>query len=250
MVDKEKVKKSSLSENAYHYHESQFKQPKRSTIALGNFVEKILLSTKTPYSAIDIGCGGGANMYYLSKILSETKWTGLDFAEKWLLIAKQYLSDYNKFKFIQGDFYNLTKMFPWKSFDLTFSIQNLSWLPKYEDALEEIFEVTKKWIFVTSLFSDFKVDVFSNVFQYNDDWSVEEDSPYNYNIYSFGRFKDYCIEHGAKEVIAEDFILDIDLPVPESMQMGTYTIKKMDGIRLQFSGPLSMPWKMIAIRME
>ena len=53
-----------------------------------------------------------------------------------------------------------------------------------------------------------------------------------------------------KKVIAEDFVIDVDLPVPESKQMGTYTLKDINGTRLQFSGPLFMPWKMIAIRME
>ena len=251
MADREKVKEASLSDKGYQYHESQYKKPKRSTIALCNFVRKTLPSTNSPYNAIDVGCGGGANMYYLSKILPETKWTGLDFAEKWFSIPKQYLPHYyDKIKFVQGDFYNLTKMFPYKSFDLAFSIQTLSWLPKYEDIMKEIMAITKKWIFVTSLFSDFNVDVFSNVFQYNDDWSVEENSPYNYNIYAFGKFKDFCIDRGAKEVIAEDFVIDVDLPVPESKQMQTYTIKNINGTRLQFSGPLFMSWKMIAIRME
>lgn len=250
MADRDKVKESYLSEKSYHYHESQYQKPKRSTIALCDFVMRILPSKDNSYDAIDVGCGGGANIYYLSKILPKTKWVGLDFADKYFMLAKQYSPLYEKIDFIQGDFYKIREHFPKKSFDISFSIQTLSWLPDYEDAIEEMMSVTKKWIFVTSLFSDFNVDVFSNVFEYNNDWSTKKDSPYNYNIYSFGKFKDFCMDHGAKEVIAEDFVIDTDLPIPDSMQMGTYTIKDIDEQRLQFSGPLNMPWKMIAIKME
>ena len=152
MVDREKVKEASLGEKGYHYHKSQYENPKRSTIALCDFVNRMLPLTDSPYSAIDVGCGAGANMYYLSKVLPNTQWTGLDFAGKYFHLAKQYSPIYDKIKFVQGDFYELSEIFPRKSFDLAFSIQNLSWLPGYEDAMEEIMITTNKWIFVTSLF--------------------------------------------------------------------------------------------------
>jgi len=250
MADREKVKAASLGKKGYHYHKSQYKNPKRSTIALCGFLSRMLPLRDSRYNAIDVGCGGGANIYYFSKILPNTQWTGLDFAEKYFHLAKQYSPIYDKIKFVQGDFYELSEIFPQKQFDLAFSIQNLSWLPDYEDAMKEIMVTTKKWIFVTSLFSDFNIDIFSNVFEYDDNWNSIEDSPYNYNIYSFSKFKDFCMDNGAKEVISEDFIIDIDLPVPENKQMGTYTVKDINEKRLQFSGPLYMPWKMIAIRME
>lgn len=250
MVDREKVKEASLGEKGYHYHKSQYENPKRSTIALCDFVNRMLPLTDSPYSAIDVGCGAGANMYYLSKVLPNTQWTGLDFAGKYFHLAKQYSPIYDKIKFVQGDFYELSEIFPRKSFDLAFSIQNLSWLPGYEDAMEEIMITTNKWIFVTSLFSDFNVEIFSNVFEYDDNWNSTKDSPYNYNTYSFGKFKDFCMSRGAEEVFAENFVIDVDLPIPSSNQMGTYTLKDLNGQRLQFSGPLYMSWKMIAIRME
>jgi len=155
-----------------------------------------------------------------------------------------------KYKFIKGDLYKLREIFPTKSFDITFSLQTITWLPGYEDAITEMMGVTKKWIFITSLFSVFNTDVFSNVFEYTDNCTVKEDSPYNYNVYSLGKFTNFCISHGAKEVIVEDFIIDIDLPVPGNKAMSTYTIKSSDGIRLQFSGAMFMPWKMIAIRLD
>jgi len=115
--------------------------------------------------------------------------------------------------------------------------------------MKKIIAITKKWIFVTSLFSDFHVEINSKVFEHNNDWRIKEDSPYNYNVYSFDKFKTFCLRHGAKELVSEDFIIDIDLAVPGKKLMGTYTVKQITGNRLQFSGPLFMPWKMIAIRL-
>lgn len=250
MADREEVKEAYLHDKHNRYHEDQYKKPKRSTVALGDFVRRTLPSKNSPYSAIDVGCGGGANIYYLSQILSNTEWSGLDFSDKYFSLAKQYSPTYDKIKLIQGDFYKLSELFSNKSFDLAFSIQTLSWLPDYEEAIEEIMFITKKWIFVTSLFSDFNVDIFSNVFEYNDDWSSTKDSPYNYNVYSFDKFKDFCMERGATDVIEEDFVIDVDLPIPQSKQMGTYTMRDSNDLKLQFSGPMYMPWKMVAIKME
>jgi len=250
MVSAEKVKEQYLSDKHFHYHESQFKEPKRSTIALCNFVSKILSAKKESYKAVDICCGGGGNIYHLSKALPGSTWVGVDFADKFFSIARKHLPDETKYKFTKGDLYKLKEAFPAKSFDIAFLIQTATWLPGYESAVKKIMGIAKKWIFITSLFSDFKVDVFAEVVEYKDDWSAMEDSPYNYNIYSLGKFKEFCLRNGAKEVIAEDFNIDIDLPIPENKVMGTYTIKSGDGTRLQFSGAMFMPWKMIAVRLE
>jgi len=97
-----KVKAQYLNNKHYYYHENQFKEPKRSTIALCNFVKNTLTSLVLPYNAIDVGCGGGGNIYHLSKVLTETKWTGLDNAKKFFAIAKQHLPETEKFKFVNG----------------------------------------------------------------------------------------------------------------------------------------------------
>ncbi|MBU1858279.1 MAG: class I SAM-dependent methyltransferase [Verrucomicrobia bacterium] len=250
MADKEKVKEQAVinSENFIDYYKGFIIKPKRSTVAFCDFVNNILPSTEDGFKAIEVGCGGGETIFHLSKILNNATWTGIDVAEKLLGYAKKVLPNEDRFNFIHGDLFDLSKMFPAGAFDLSFSIQTLTWLPSYEEAIEKMFLVTKKWIFVTSLFTDFNVDVYSNVFMYDKNWSKTNDSPYNYNIYSFNRFKSLCKKLGAKEVFAEDFIIDIDLNPPEDKKMGTYTLKQYDGARIQFSGPILMPWKMIAIK--
>ena len=151
-------------------------------------------------------------------------------------------------QFIKSDFYKLEDKFGKGSFDIALSIQTLSWLPSYNRAVEQLLAVSRKWVFITSLFSDFFVDVITNVHQYPDqDWDSKVE-PFNYNIYSIDRFSHFCMKNGAKEVHHEDFVIDIDLTKPKEKVMGTYTIKDKKGSRMQFSGPLYMPWKFVAIK--
>jgi hypothetical protein len=70
-----------------------------------------------------------------------------------------------------------------------------------------------------------------------------------YNIYSLPRFEEFCRERGATEIIATPFEIDVDVPRPEHREMGTWTERMADGRRLQRSGPLTMPWWFVAIRL-
>jgi hypothetical protein len=181
--------------------------------------------------------------------MPQAAWVGIDSADKFFSLARKYLPGTVRYNLVKGDVYKLREKFPVGSFDVAFSIQTLTWLPRYEDVMREIMGVTGKWIFVTSLFSDFNVDVFSEVYEYKEDWTAANDSPYNYNVYSFPKFRDFCMNCGAREVIGEDFIIDMDLVAPANKLMGTYTVDSLSGTRIQFSGPVFMPWKMIAVRL-
>lgn len=131
---------------------------------------------------------------------------------------------------------------------MAYSIQTLSWLPGYEETLLEILHVTRKWVFVASLFTDYRADIISRVHPYQGPpW--EKSEPYFYNVYCYEKFLDFCSAHGASELICQDFVMDIDLPEPKRKRMGTYT-KCLEGEKcMQFSGSLHMPWRFIAIRM-
>jgi hypothetical protein len=241
-----------LADRHLDYHLRQFNEPYRSTVHLREFVEDQLRECCQPYRAIDVGGGAGANAYHLSESLINTSWTVLDINETLFDLGKSIMKKKAMtmpVQFIAGDFYHLDELFDPKSFDLVFSIQTLSWLPNYEQALFQLLRLSKKVTFVTSLFTDFLVDAHVEVTQYKDHTKWKGEGPYIYNIYCFERFRDFCIDHGAKRVIATDFQIDIDLAPPSNQQMSTYTSRLEDGRRVQRSGPLLMPWKFIAIWM-
>lgn len=245
MKNSEKVKNLYLDKKHLEYHLRQFQEPYRSTVKLSNFIKRFI-EPDNHYNAIDVGCGAGANIYHLSKALKNTSWVGLDWADYLFPLKIDDMNNINC-NFLKGDFYKLDEIFDLKSFDLVFSIQTLSWLHNYEKAIEQLIKIANKYVFITSLFTDFFVDVFSEVIAYDSDDFKPED-PYFYNIYSYDRFEKYCLKLGVKEVIAQDFIMDIDIEKPKEHTMGTYTLKTAENYNLQFSGPLNLPWKFIALK--
>jgi ubiquinone/menaquinone biosynthesis C-methylase UbiE len=250
-ADQEMVKDAYQDKHHVDYHKRQFSELYRSTAHLIDFVREHLGSSLgDPYTALDVGCGGGANIYHLSKHMPRTEWVGVDWADQFFDLGQDYLKGANvDFRLVKGDFFELTKDFGEKSFDIAFSIQTLSWLPTYEDALRELLQVARCWVFVTSLFTDYHVDVISKVHLYTTPtWNPPV--PYFYNIYSYPRFEDICRRHGAAAIYVRDFIIDIDIPESTTGTMGTFTRRLESGERLQFSGPLHMPWKLIAIKMS
>jgi len=249
-TERDVVKQAYQNKHHADYHKRQFSELYRSTAHLIDFVREHLGSSiGAPYTAMDVGCGGGANIYHLAKHMPQTEWVGLDWADQFFDLGRDYLTQANiNYRLVKGDFYKLTRDFGEKSFDLVFSIQTLSWLPAYEDAVSEILLVARQWVFVTSLFTDYQVDVITRVYPYDGPpWN--EPLPYFYNVYCYSKFRDFCLAHGAQELKCFNFVMDVDLPEPEYKTMGTFTRKTESGERLQFSGPLYMPWRFVAIRM-
>ena len=96
---------------------------------------------------------------------------------------------------------------------------------------------------VSSLFTDFDVEVRTEAF----DLTTPDLPPFYMHVFSLSRIRRLCAAQGYEEFVSQDFDMDIDLPPPESNGLGTYT-RTLDGRRLQFSGPVFLPWKFIAVR--
>lgn len=46
----------------------------------------------------------------------------------------------------------------------------------------------------------------------------------------------------------EEFVNDLDLPKNNNKKMSTYTVMTNENKRLQFSGPLFLPWKFLFLK--
>ena len=231
------------------YHRNQFEKPYRSTAALARFVTSIL-GNREGGAALDVACGAGANIFHLSRVLPKHSWTGVDIAGEILFpVGAPFFAQENvDATLVVGDFFELDKIFKDRTFDLVFSLQTLLIMPRYEPALEQLLAVTSDWLFVTGLFTDFNVDAKIEVMDYT--WDVDVQGPYFYSVYGLDRFRSYCQQRGCEEFITQDFEIDIDLPRPESKGFGTYTETLPSGKRLQFTGPIFLPWKFLAIKMR
>lgn len=237
-----------LAEQDVVYHSRQFREPYRSTVHLAKFIQSHV--NNGGGSALDVGCGAGANIYHLNPLLPGYRWTGVDLAGAALFpIGRPHLERARvDARLLQGDFHQLGSLLPGERFDLVLLIHALMVTPEADRLLEEALAMTKGWLFINSLVTDFSVDAQIAVTDYT--WPPDRQGPLFYNIWSLQRLRSFCKKRGCRELVAQDFEIDLDLEVPPAgAGMGTYTRRLVDGHRLQFSGPLLLPWKLVGVRM-
>lgn len=234
-----------LDESQLRYHLRQFDEPYRSTVHLTRFLSSLPLHGG---EALDVGCGAGANMYHLSVAFPAFHWTGVDYAGDLLFPVgrAQFARAGLDVTLLQGDLFELGHVVAGRRYDLVLSVQTLSWLPNHVQALEQALAVTRGWLVITSLFSDGDVDSECLVYDHT---IMPELPPYHINVYSLPRIRAFCEGRGCREFRSADFAIDVDLPAPETGGLGTYTRCLDDGCRIQFTGPVYLPWKFVAVRM-
>lgn len=191
-----------------------------------------------------MACGGGANVFYLSNRFKNSYFTGIDLSQQLIQYGNEMLKERSNCKLYQGDWFNLETKWREK-FDGIISFQTLSWLPDYQEPLRELALINPKWIAISSLFYEGDIEYTIKLKNYYRGSSDKEYEEAYYNIYSLIRICEYFKTLGYHKFEYMPFEIDIDLPKTESMDIGTYTIKKEDGKRLQVSAALMMPWYFI-----
>lgn len=134
-----------------------------------------------------------------------------------------------------GDLFDLER----ETADGVISLQTLSWLPSYEEAMREIAtKVSPRWIGLTSLFYQGEITAQTIIYEHLRNRHI------NYNTYSLPRFSDYCESLGYRISSAIPFVFPFDLPTPADKNfMSTYTLKSDErNDRIQISGPMLMNW--------
>jgi SAM-dependent methyltransferase len=237
------------SEDRLPYHLTQFDEPYRSTVHFERFIRSLIATPRG--DAIDVACGAGANICYLARMLDGYRWTGLDLAGEVLFpIGREQLARRGvTAELVVGDLYRLREELAGRRFDLVISMQTLMALPRgYEAALDELLASTRGWLCITSLFTDAEVDATIELMDYTK--APGRQGPFWYNVYSLPRFRAYCEAAGCRAFVSQDFEIDIDLPPPPTPGLATYTRRLDTGQRLQFSGPLLMPWKFVGVCLD
>jgi hypothetical protein len=229
------------------WHVGQFTEPKRAISHLRDFVTRVFADAQDVTDVLDAATGAGANMVELSDLFPAAHWTGIDLDGE-LIGQGQERIDPTRFTLTQADMLNLEADFGAKRFDVSFSIMTLSWIEDYERAIEQLVATTRRYVFILNLFSESVLDALVRLVGR----MARAQRGYSsyYNIYSLPRFEEFCSTLGAVEIVAEPFEIDIDIPRPDHCGMGTWTERTADGRRLQFSGPLAMPWWFVAIKLN
>jgi ubiquinone/menaquinone biosynthesis C-methylase UbiE len=231
------------------YHRRQFTTPYRSTVHLTRFLRSIL--PRDPQTVLDVGCGAGQNCLHIGKAFPCAAVTGVDIASHLFPLGQALILECGgrPVKFVGGDFYTLPNLLSNGSYDLVLSLQTMTWLESYERFLSVLFQMVCPggWIVISSLFTDCLVDAKIAITEYDEGGASQD--PVWYNIYCFDRFVRQCLSLGARQIINEDFKIDVEIPPPAHRRMGTFTRRLAEGELIQQSGPLLMPWKFVAIRL-
>lgn len=193
---------------------------------------------------LDACCGIGHICFFLSKISPRSTFVGVDQTAYLIEEAKKVCQDKN-ISFEVGDVYDLPLNYK-KVFDISINWQTISWLPYYDKIINSLFTVTKKHIFLSSLFYDGDIDFEIKVREFKKEAGKEGFNSF-YNVYSLPHFKEFVYGLGAKNIKAYDFEIGVDIPRLSKDRMGTYTLRLKDSKILQISGAVIMSWKIIRI---
>lgn len=216
-------------------------------------MDKLLDKLITPFIVdkklriLDAGCGIGHSLYFLNQLNPESEFLGVDQTPVYIKKAKEFFGKIKNLSFEVNDVEDLPLTYP-KSFDITVSRAVISWIPYYDDFVKALMDVTKKHIFISSLFYDGDIDFITKVRMYKGESGKLNHSVDEYrNVYGLPRFKRLVTGLGAKNIQVDDFEINIDIPKESIDQMSTYTVTLSDGKRLQISGAILMSWKWIRI---
>jgi SAM-dependent methyltransferase len=176
------------------YHLRQFAEPYRSTVYLNRFLQSLGL---TGGNALDVCCGAGANIYHLSQWQPAFSWTGIDLAGDVLFHLGEpfFRSRDLRPTLLQGDLYEMDSVLQGRKFDLVLCLQTALVLPDFFTALERLLDVTRGWLVISSLFTDFDVNVRTDAFDLARPSGCQ--GPFSYHVYSVSRVRAFCESHGS-----------------------------------------------------
>jgi len=236
-----------LDEQNMKFHMEQYRTPYRSTIKFAEFLQQKDIGGES-CRILDVGCGAGAVLGYMLDCDKRILWGyGVDINKDLIKIGNKILNErkiYNC-ELIEGDFFQMDRNVFGK-IDGVISLQTFNILPDYRDIVRCICELEPRWIAFSMLGFEGLIDYNIKLFDYTKD-KQDGYSEVFYNIYSLPIMKDFFHKMGYSKFDYMEFEMDIDLPRINKMGRGTYTIKTVQGKRMQISGGMMMPWYFVFV---
>jgi ubiquinone/menaquinone biosynthesis C-methylase UbiE len=229
------------------YNVSEMKKYVNTKQEIDKELKKIIspIIQKKELKILDACCGIGHITNLLSEISNKSEVVGIDQTEYLIKDAKKELKNKENILFELGDIYKIKKKYK-KKFDVTVNWKTISWLPYYDQMLKDLVYMTKKHIFLSSLFYDGDIDFEIKVREFKKESGKKKFNSY-YNVYSLPQFKKFVYNLGVKNIKVYNFDIEKDIEKSSIDRMGTYTEKLENGKRLQISGAIVMFWKIIRI---
>ena len=223
-----------VDDDLIQYNTRQYENKYRSTDFIISNLKQHLRSS-AHYNILDVGCGGGGNLYHIAKEFEKCTFTGIDLNEYFINFAKNQhkLRGLKNTNFKIVDFRNMME----EKYNIVGSSQFLEVLDfdKAKDFKHMCFQRSNNGVYFQALFTEKPLDYEINI----------HDHIYNkvvpYNIFSIEGIKQIASKYNFKLTQKKQFIIDVDLP-DNHLGRGTYTVKKQNGERMMFSDILNLPW--------
>jgi SAM-dependent methyltransferase len=233
------------------------KERERSVASMRRYVDrrqeldKLLMRVAAPavgsgdVAVLDAGCGVGHLAPIFRELNPRCRYHGADVQEFLIEEAKAVNGDDPLATFEVSAVEELPERHP-DGFDVVVSWKVLMAIPDFTDMLGSLMALTRRHLFVASLFYDGDIDFHTQVTMHEQE-RRDLLGTSHYNVYSLPRFTAAARELGARSVEAHPFEIGIDLERGDPDVMGTYTEQLADGRRVQFSGALHMPWMVLRV---
>lgn len=232
-----------LPDKTIEYHRAQYDAVYSSTIAFCDWLEE--LGQLTPIMAsrvLDIGAGMGANVHYMGRRFLQSRFTGVELNPDLVRMGREELERRSSPAALhQGDLFALEPSHT-GAYEGVISYHTLMGFPAFEPVLDILTGLGPRWIGISSLFYDGPLTCRTEITDFTHHYRDNTPGRYTYNVFSLPRVAAFLKERGFTEVRWRRFDINIDLAPPAHGGRGTYTRQLDSGERLQFSGPMFLPW--------
>ena len=218
------------------YHNRQYDEMYKSTEFLINQLQ-LKWANESNLSILDVGCGGGANLYYIAKQFPHLQFTGIDINDYFVeeAAARHRKLGITNTSFKAAGFENIEE-----EYDIIGSSQVLEvvTMNKAKELKEVCFQHSKKAVYFLAMFTDKKLDYEINIHDYLYDKVIP------YNIYSIPQMNNLASKYGFNLTNSEEFVINMVLPDVHQGR-GTYTRRDEYGKLMMFTDVLYMPWRLL-----
>lgn len=209
---------------------------------LESYLEKDFKGKKN-LKILDACSGEGRLLYYLVRFNNDQQYLGIDYMRPSIAKAKKTFKGHHNVSFKYGNIYHLPRGFK-KKFDITLHYKTLAWLPNYKQAIREMLRVTKKKIYITSLFYDGNYDFEVRIKSH----AKKQKGYIGYYIPGLSKFIYECKRLGAKKVTVKKIRLPFSLSKTNDPEvLKTYTAQLATGKHLEITGTILLDWRLVII---
>lgn len=236
-----------LPDKTVQYHRAQYDTVYSSTTAFCDWLEELgLLAADAAPRVLDLGAGMGANVHYMSRRVPAGRFTGVELNPDLVAMGREELARRGGAADLrQGDLFALGAEHA-GAYDGIVSYHTLMGFPAFEPVLEVQAGLGPRWIAISSLFYDGPLTCRTEITDFTHHFQDGTPGRYTYSVFSLPKVADFLRERGFTEVRSTRFDIAFDLDPPAHGGRGTYTRRLDGGERLQFSGPMLLPWHFVA----